>query len=421
MPKRIVALTDERILNLKPAAARRTVYDPALPGLAIRVQPSGHKTFVFGARYPRTGQFTRVELGQVGRLKLEAARDKARRWAAWIAAGVDPRDEEAKLQKAAVEAAALAIDNSFKVVAETFIARHVKGQRKAEVVAREIRKELISHWSARPITEITRRDIVDLVEKIVDRPAPAHARNVLQHAKKLFAWAIQRDVYGLQSSPCDRVKPTELVGVKTVRTRVLTDKELQALWAAADTLGYPFGPATKMLMLTGARLNEVMGARWSEFSDDDDDEKRLWTIPAARFKMNAQHFVPVTDELAALLETIPRWTQGDHLFSSTSGAKPVRFNDRVVTKLRAPVGAELSWSLHDIRRTVRTRLSALRIPEPVAEMVIGHARKGLQRVYDQHRYLDEMREALQAWGMLLRGIVEPPPPNVVPLGARKAR
>ena len=415
MSKRIVALTDERIVNLKPGTQRRTVYDPVVAGMAIRVQPTGHKTFVFGARYPRTSHFTRVELGQVGRLTLDDARAKARRWSAWIAAGVDPRDEEAKLYKAATEAAALAINNSFASVAETFLARHVKGQRKAAVVEREIRNELLPHWGARPITEITRRDVVDLIEKIVDRPAPAHARNILQHIKKLFVWAIQRDVYGLQSSPCDRVKPKELVGVKAVRTRVLTDKELQALWAAADTLGYPCGPATKMLMLTGARLGEVMGTQWREF----DDDAQLWTIPPQRFKMNAQHFVPVTDELSALLETIPHWTQGDHLFSSTSGAQPVRFNDRAIDKLREAVGAELPWSLHDIRRTVRTRLSALRVPDPVAEMIIGHSRKGMARVYDQHKYLDEMREACAAWAGLLRSIVTPPPPNVVPLKARK--
>ena len=85
-----------------------------------------------------------------------------------------------------------------------------------------------------------------------------------------------------------------------------------------------------MLMLTGARLGEVMGTQWREF----DDDAQLWTIPPQRFKMNAQHFVPVTDELSALLETIPHWTQGDHLFSSTSGAQPVRFNDRAIDKLR---------------------------------------------------------------------------------------
>ena len=417
MSKRIVALTDERILKLRPGAKRQAIYDPATPGLAIRVQPTGHKTYVFGARYPRNGQFSRVELGQVGRITLDEARTKARRWGAWIAAGVDPRDEEARQQQAAKLQAALAIDNSFATVAEAFIARHLKGQRKATVVAREIRNELIPHWDARPITDITRRDVVTLIENIVDRPAPAHARNIFGHIRKLFNWAIARDIYELQSSPCDRLKPKELIGPKRVRERVLTDNELQSLWHAADKLGYPCGPATRLLMLTGARLNEVMGARWPEF----DLEKKLWTIPPERFKMNSQHLLPLTDDMLTVLETLPRWTQGDYVFSSTSsGEKPVRFHDRATYALNVAVGAESRWTPHDIRRTVRTRLAALRIPEPVAEMVIGHARKGMARVYDQHKYEDEVREALEAWGARLRSIVEPPPPNVVPLGVRKA-
>jgi integrase len=410
MTKRIVALTDERIVNLKPSSTRRTVYDPVVPGLAIRVQPTGHKTFVFGARYPRSGHFSRIELGACGRLLLDDARAKARRWAAWIAAGVDPRDAEAKAR----EAAALAINNSFATVAEAYIARHLKGKRKAKVVEREIRNELIPHWGARPITEITRRDVVELIEKIVDRPAPGHARNIFGHVRTMFNWAINRDIYGLQISPCDRLKPGQLIGPKKTRERVLTDNELRTLWRAADALGYPLGPATKILLLTGARLNECMGAKWPEFNT----EERLWTVPAERFKMNAQHFIPITDALMEVLATLPRWTQGDYLFSSTSGAKPVRFHDRSTDKLRKAVAAELPWSLHDIRRTVRTRLSALRVPEPVAEMIIGHARKGMARVYDQHRYLDEMREAAEAWAALLHAIIEPPPPNVVPLSSR---
>jgi integrase len=413
MSKRIVALTDERIAKLRPATKRVAVYDPAVPGLAIRVQPTGHKTFVFGARYPRTGQFTRVELGQVGRLKLEAARAKARRWAEWIAEGRDPRDEEAK-QRAA---AALAINNSFASVAEAFIARHLKGKRKGPVAAREIRNELVPHWGARPITEITRRNVVELIEQIVDRPAPGHAHNIFGHVRKLFNWAINRDIYGLQTSPCDRLKPKELIGEKNVRTRVLNDNELRALWAASDTLGYPLGPAIKILMLTGARLNEVMGARWREF----DLQARFWTVPAERFKMDSTHFIPLTDDLLALLATVPEWTQGDHLFSITEGREPLRFHDRATSRLRKAVGTELHWTLHDIRRTVRTRLSALRVPEPVAEMIIGHARKGMGRVYDQHKYLEEMREALEAWTARLRSIINPPPPNVVPLEARTGR
>ena len=78
------------------------------------------------------------------------------------------------------------------------------------------------------------------------------------------------------------------------------------------------------------------------------------------------------------------------------------------------------WVIHDIRRTVRTRLASLRVPDMVAEMVIGHGRKGIQRVYDQHSYEDEMREALELWAARLRDIVTPPPENVVRLKKGRA-
>lgn len=346
MPKRIVALTDERIAKLKPGPKRVAVYDPAVPGLAIRVQPSGHKTFVFGARYPRTGQFARRELGQVGRLTLEDARGKARAWAKLIERGIDPRDEAHEVAS-----------NTFAAVAETFITRHLPGKRKGARTSHEIRTELVPHWGTRPITQITRRHVVELIEQIVDRPASAYAHNIFGHIRTLFNWAINRDIYGLQASPCDRLKPLQLIGAKKSRERVLNDNELRAVWNASDALGYPRGPVVKALMLTGARLTEVTGARWREF----DFEGRLWTIPAERFKMNSQHFVPLTDDLIALLETLPRWSRGDHLFTATEGEKPIILNSTGKARLYKAVGAESPWVLHDIRRTVRTRLSALRI------------------------------------------------------------
>jgi integrase len=175
-------------------------------------------------------------------------------------------------------------------------------------------------------------------------------------------------------------------------------------------------------MLTGQRKAEVAGARWREI----DLERRLWTIPPERFKSDAVHVVPLADPAMALLAGLPRFAGGDYLFSSTHGRKPVNgfSNAKIVLeqRLAEALGAEPErWVLHDIRRTVRTRLSGLRVPDPVAEMVIGHARKGLARVYDQHQYLDEMREALDAWAMRLRSIVEPPATNVVALHGDVAR
>jgi len=126
------------------------------------------------------------------------------------------------------------------------------------------------------------------------------------------------------------------------------------------------------------------------------------------------------------LHAMPRFKRGDHLFSTTYGAKPIegfskikeRLDELMLDELRATHSESadlLPFVVHDLRRTVRTRLSALRVPDTVAEMVIGHGRKGLQRVYDQHKFESEMREALSAWASRLRDIVEPPPANVVPL------
>jgi integrase len=423
-------MTDERINRLPKKDKRYAVYDPACPGLAIRVTPRGHKTFVLGGRYPGKSQFSRVELGQAGRLTLEQARAKARQWGEWIARGVDPRDEEVRLRKEAETAAALAVTHSFLAVAEEFIARGLRGQRKAATVAREIRTELVPHWGLRPITEITRADVARLIGKIVTRSRTgAYAHNILGHVRQLFAWAIEQDVYGLQASPYDRIRPKKLIGKKKSRDHVLNDDELVALWRAAAKTAYPLGPVVQVLLLTGCRLSEVTDAVWPEFALTG--VRPLWTIPAERFKQDAQHLVPLTADLVAALKALPRWPHSDFLFSR-DGTKPVEFTSkakkrvdrRMLRTLQAlarragedPNKVKLRpWVLHDLRRTMRTRLGELRVPEPIAEMVIGHAKKGLVRVYDQHKYQDQIREALTAWNARLRTIINPPPDNVVSL------
>jgi integrase len=421
MAKRV--LTDKAIRALKPATQgqRYIIGDALVPGLGVRVTDSGHKTYVLGARFPGSVHFKRREVGEVGAITLAAARDKARAWISNIKLGRDPRE----LERAAATAAMLSAANTFASVAEEFIARHVKGKRKAKTVEREIRSELIPALGPRPISEITRRDIVQLVEAIADRGrTAAHARNVYGHIKTLFNWAIARDIYGLETSPCDRVRPKALFGEKRVRTRVLDDDELRALWRAAGRVGYPFGSLVQWIILTGCRLSEGSQATWGEFGPN------LWTIPAERFKMGEAHIIPLTAPMIRLLDTLPRWKRGDYLFSTNGKQAIFGFSSRAKAKLDREMlrswralgrvrGIDRrkieNWSPHDLRRTMRTRLSALRVPEPIAELVIGHAKKGLARVYDQHTYVDEMREALEAWNAKLETIISPPASNVVAL------
>jgi integrase len=411
-------LTEPYIKALKPAPAgqRYAIADALVPGLKVRVTDKGSKSFILWRRFGGAPNPAARALGTVGVMTLAEARDKARSWLELIKRGEDPRGD------------ATAGDNTFGAVVEEYLQRHVAGQRKAADVEREIRKELLPRWRNKTLAAITRKDVTHLVDEIKDRGALYQAHNVLGHAKTLFNWAIERGIYGIETSPCDRIKPSRLIGPKSPRQRVLSDIEIAAFWRAARRMGYPIGPLFQMLLLTGQRKSEVAEAQWREF----DMRNQLWTVPPERFKSDATHVVPLSDDAVTLLTALPRWKAGDFLFSSNGGVKPVngfskakeRLDRRMLLSLRAmalkrgddPRNVLLApFVLHDLRRTMRTRLSSLRVVDEVAEMVIGHGRRGIQRVYDQHTYLEETREALDKWAVLLRGIVEPPPSNIVPL------
>jgi integrase len=119
----------------------------------------------------------------------------------------------------------------------------------------------------------------------------------------------------LETSPCDRLSTSKLIGERKPRQRVLNDAELRAFWRATATLGYPFGPLFQFLLLTGQRRNEVVRARWREF----DLTARLWIVPPERFKSDAVHTIPITDAALALLGGMPRFTGGDFMFSCKRG------------------------------------------------------------------------------------------------------
>ena len=196
-------LTDRKLQALKRKGKRYDVMDTDVPGFGVRVSEIGQKTFILVARYPGSPNPTRRALGEYPALSLQKARERARDWRELIQKGLDPKAEEDRLRRTELRKQ----QTTFASVAEDFIERHVKGQRKAKDTEREIRKELIDHWDSRPIASITREDMVGLIESIARRPAPYTAHIVLGHARSLFNWAINRGTYGLETSPCDRVKP----------------------------------------------------------------------------------------------------------------------------------------------------------------------------------------------------------------------
>jgi len=414
-------LSDRTLKSLCPAANGKPydLKDIGSRGLHVRVMPSGQRTFVLVARYPRHSQPARRALGVYDDMSLEEAHDKAAQWRKDIKKKIDPtRAEQQKQVEKEREQ-----KNTFRAVLAAFNKDKLEGLRRGREVNRDLEKLADdTGWGGRPITEITALEVRDVIKQYKDRGKIHHAHNLLGYVRRLYDWAIDQEVYaGLETSPCDHLKPKKLIGKKTQRTRVLSDVELRAVWIAAKRLGYPYGPLFQLLMLTGQRKSEVAEMRWSEI----DLVKKLWIIPPERMKADAAHVVPLSDDAVAVLTSLPRF-DGDYVFSIRSGARPVaafseykrRYDAEIVKALKEhdPKAKLSHFVIHDLRRTVRTRLSAIpNISDLVRELVIGHTKPGLHKVYDQYAYLDEKRFALDAWATKLRSIVEPPPANVVEL------
>jgi integrase len=332
-------LTDRKVRSLKrdrkleDKLGHYDTWDAVVPGLGVRTSATGRRTFVLVARYPGSRNPTRRALGVYGELTLEQAREKARTWLEMLRKGIDPAAAEEERRQAALRLQA----NTFLSVAEDYLRLEVIGpdpekprQRKAANVARDFRSIFIALWGERPITSISRHDVLALIEGIRDngtaatmaaygkrgkadrKQAPVQARNLLAHLKTFFNWAIERDTYGLESSPCEHLKATRIIGERRSEDRTLNDTELFAFWRATKRMSYPYGPFYRLLLLSGLRLNEVAGAAWDEF----DLAKGIWTIPASRMKgKNGKarpHSVPLTADIMAILESLPRFNRGDH-------------------------------------------------------------------------------------------------------------
>jgi integrase len=407
-------LTDLSLRALKPASPgkRYEIMDALIPEFGVRVTDKGAKSFIVYRRWPGSPIPTRRKIGNAAKMKLSAAREKAREWLLLVDQDKDPRQEQR--QKDLEEQKRRG--TTFGALAEAWFQSAVKKQRKGVEVEADVRREFVSRWGKRPVTEITTLEIANLIRE-KGQIAPAQTRNLLGYIKRLFKWAVEQHIYGLEISPAASLSANALIGKKRKRTRSFSDDELKAFWLAAKAEPYPYGPLFRMLALTGQRRTEVGSARWSEF----DLRKRLWVIPAERMKMDVGHVVPLSDDVIDLLNGLPRFNRGNHLFSTDSGVHPVNGYGNAKQRIEKLIGEIPHWQLHDIRRTMRTNLGKLRINKGrtdkglpievpievhVRERMIAHAQPGVVQAYDQFEYLDEKREGFDLWAARLRSIVE---------------
>ena len=174
-----------------------------------------------------------------------------------------------------------------------------------------LQRNFVDRVGSRSVHSISKRDIIDLVNAVVDRGSPVAANKSLKVVKSFFNWCVGRAI--MERSPCEGIRaPT----VERARDRVLTDGELAGIVRAARQLGGPYGAIVEVLALTGQRRDEVARMSW----DEVDLERGVWTLPAARTKNDKPHIVQLADPAVVVIGTQQR--SGRFVFSR-NGVAPI--------------------------------------------------------------------------------------------------
>ncbi len=289
-----VVLTDRALKALKPAPDGKPyeIMDSVVGGgFGIRImgKPDAPvKSFILLRRFPGSNNPVRRTLGGYGQLSLEQARTKAREWLALIARGIDPAIEIERQRKAELEAERKRTVATFGSAFESYLKRKASKLKSGPDIAREMRREFAC-WMDRPLADISQRDVKEAIQKIVDRGAPTSAHTLFAMLRGFLNWVIDSGDFGFEVSPCSKIKPTVLIGERSIRDRTLADHELRALWLASEALGYPFGKLFQLLALTALRRDEGANTSWREF----DFDARGWLVPGVRMKNGAPFAVPL--------------------------------------------------------------------------------------------------------------------------------
>lgn len=379
-----VRFTDKWINHISSGRTERLEFvDAICPGLYLRVSRTGKKSF--SAIFRVGKQQLRHTIGRYPRWSLAEARQEAMRLMRDADAGIDPR-VEAQLATEAI---------TYGQLVEQFEQLHLlPNVRSGKNIAANLRHKRLRHFMNRPASGITKKEVVAVIDRIVTDGAPQGAVNILRNLKMLFNWAVDRDM--VSASPCDRIRPP----AKTrERDRVLTDAEIVAIWKATYTLPWPYSMMYRSFFLTGQRRSEVATMRWCDISGD------IWTIPREVVKKDRPHAVPLSAEMQKNLEGSPCFGPDTYIYTTSGGKAPSSNFHKVKQELDRLSGVT-GWTIHDIRRTVRSKLAELRIPREIARKVLNHEDGKIDRIYNRHEYLAEKREALEKWAKHLIGMVE---------------
>ena len=400
-------LTHRSIEALRPGEAPYRVPDQRCKGLAVRVAPSGVKTWDLAYRIRGTAKMRRLSLGRTTDVSLEQARERANELTSAARQGRDLIAEEGETRDAATSRITVG------GLIDLYLRRQVSGRlRTADAIERGLRRDL-APIVQRCAADISRRDIRELLDAIADRGCMREAEKRRQMVGAMFRWALSQDIV-----EADRTAGLKAYDPGTPRDQVLTVEEIETLWRWFDSgsLSPDAADILRLELLIGARCGEISGLRAEEI----DREKWLWTLPAARSKNGRQRVTPIVGAARDILE--PRLSDVE--------AGPLFLLDKGVVVTSAHIGHYLStrvatlpiakFTSHDLRRTFATMLAEMGIALDLVAAIVGHESGGkdtrtLVRHYVRTDMLERKAHALRAWDKQLRRIVsgQARPANIV--------
>ena len=383
--------------------------DTMCPGLWLRVSGADRK--VFSVMLRQDGKLCRRTLGSYPTWSLADARSEAMRLQTLAVEQKDTRGilcprclaaERAQMASTVVAPTTGPVlggstsmaSTTFEEAAESYYQRHLRPNvRSAAGVRSTLRHASLANLQKRPVAEITKAEILSVLDTLMAAGTPQAALNMHRRLGMLFRWAWDRDL--VHGNLFARIRPP----AKTVeRDRVLSDTEIAAVWIAAGQMPEPYCAFYRMLLLTGARRTEVAKMRWPEVQGD------TWVIPRERVKMDRPHAIPLVRTALTTLAALPCYDGKGFAFSTTGGERPSTGYSKAKIQFDALCGVT-DWRLHDLRRTVRSKLAELGVPREVARKILNHEDGKVDRIYNRYEYMAERRAALEAWERRLLSLV----------------
>jgi integrase len=391
-----------------PNHARTTYWDAGMPGFGLMVTANGHRSYV--VQYRAAGRSRRMHLKSG--LTLTAARREAKAILGAVARGGDPLTARRKAERAE--------SGTLKAIVDEYLAREGNRLRTIDERRASLQRHVLPKLGDRQIGDITRTDIVRLLDRVADKSGAPMADHVLAYLRRVMTWHASRsdDFRSPIVRGMARTRPSQ-----HRRQRFLSDDELRAVWRAAETLQSAFGYLVLFLLLTATRRTEAAAMRRSEIVGSD------WIIPQERYKTVLELVIPLSPAAQAVLAVVPRIGKSGLVFT-THGKRPLggfskfkrAFDAKVLAELRKENAEAVlpRWTLHDLRRTARSLMSRAGVPSDHAERCLGHVLPGIRGTYDRHEYFNEKRRAFEALATLTNRIVNPTA-NIVALSEGRAK